>query len=188
MSVLLFASWSMKIMMFGCLPNDTWLARIAEFLRRFIVFVVLSRRHQGGSKLPRSCFRCGIWLLINTLRLRQDGRHFPVDIFKCILMNENKIISIQISLKFVPKVPINNIPVFVQIMTWRRPGDKPLSEPMVVRLPTQICVTRLSMFFLTPFLKLLVYDEWHVLLTYHLLYATTHRYTVIRKNSSHPKI
>ena len=27
-------------------------------------------------------------------------------------------------------------------MDWRRRGDKPLSEPMMVRLPTQICVTR----------------------------------------------
>ena len=26
--------------------------------------------------------------------------------------------------------PINNIPALVQIMAWRRPGDKPLSEPM----------------------------------------------------------
>ena len=45
-------------------------------------------------------------------------------------------------LKFVPKGPINNIPALVQIMAWRRPGDKPLSEPMMVRLPTHICVTR----------------------------------------------
>ena len=37
-----------------------------------------------------------------------------------------------VSLKFVPKGPINNIPAFVQIMTWRRPGDKPLCEPMIV--------------------------------------------------------
>ena len=27
-------------------------------------------------------------------------------------------------------------------MAWRRPGDKPLSEPMMVSIPTQICVTR----------------------------------------------
>ena len=27
-------------------------------------------------------------------------------------------------------------------MAWRRSGDKPLSEPMMVRLPTHICVTR----------------------------------------------
>ena len=38
--------------------------------------------------------------------------------------------------------PINNIPSLVQIMAWRRPGDKPLSEPMMVRLPTHIYVTR----------------------------------------------
>ena len=27
-------------------------------------------------------------------------------------------------------------------MAWRRPGDKPLSEPMMVSLPTHICVIR----------------------------------------------
>ena len=80
--------------------------------------------------------------LINTLRPRQNGRHFPDDIFKCIFLNENVWISIKISLKFVPKGPIDNIPALVQIMAWRRPGDKPLSEPMMVRLPTHICVTR----------------------------------------------
>ena len=48
----------------------------------------------------------------------------------------------EISLKFVPRVPINNIPVLVQIMAWRRLGDKPLSEPMMDSLPTHICVTR----------------------------------------------
>ena len=56
-------------------------------------------------------------------------------------MNENVWISIKISRKFVPKGPINNIPAMVQIMAWRRPVDKPLSEPMVVGLPTHICVT-----------------------------------------------
>ena len=30
----------------------------------------------------------------------------------------------------------------VQIMAWRRPSDKPLSEPMMVSLLTHICVTR----------------------------------------------
>ena len=45
-------------------------------------------------------------------------------------------------LKFVPNGPINNIPSLVQIMAWRRPGDKPLSEPVLVSLLTHICVTR----------------------------------------------
>ena len=79
---------------------------------------------------------------LNTLRPRQNGRHFPDDIFKWILLNENVWISINNSLKFVPRGPINNITTLVQVMAWRRPGDKPLSEPMMVRLPTHICVTR----------------------------------------------
>ena len=74
--------------------------------------------------------------LINTLRPRQNGRHFPDDIFKWTFLNENVWISFDISLKFVPRGPINNIPTLVQVMAWRQPGDKPLSEPMMVRLPT----------------------------------------------------
>ena len=79
---------------------------------------------------------------LNTLRPRLNGRHFADDILKCIFLNENTWIPIEMSLKFVPQGPINNIPALVQIMAWRRPGDKPLSGPMTVRLPTHICVTR----------------------------------------------
>ena len=81
----------------------------------------------------------GQW--VNTLRPRQDGRLFPDDIFKCIFLNENAWILLEILLKFVPKVQINNIPALVQIMAWRRSGDKPLSEPMMVSLLTHICIT-----------------------------------------------
>ena len=35
---------------------------------------------------------------------------------------------------FVHKGPINIIPALVQIMAWRRPGDKALFEPMMVSL------------------------------------------------------
>ena len=38
----------------------------------------------------------------------------------------------KISFKFVPKVQNDNIPALDQIMAWRSPGDKPLSEPMMV--------------------------------------------------------
>ena len=71
-----------------------------------------------------------------------NGRHFADDIFKCIFLNENVWIPIKISLKFVPKGPINNIPALFQIMARSRPGDKPLSEPMAVSLTMHICVTR----------------------------------------------
>ena len=79
---------------------------------------------------------------VNTLRPRQNGRRFAYDTFKCIFLNENVRISIKSSLKFVPKGPINNNPALVQIMGWRRSGDNPLSEPMMVSLLTHICVTR----------------------------------------------
>ena len=80
----------------------------------------------------------------NTLKLRQNGRPFTDDIFKYILLNENVWTSLKISLKFVPNARINNIPALVQILAWHQPGDKPLSEPMIVRLLTltHICVTR----------------------------------------------
>ena len=83
-------------------------------------------------------------MLINTLRPRQNDRHLADDSFTCIFLNENFQISNRISLKFVPKGPINNKPALVQIMAWRRPGDKPLSEPMMVRSVTHICVVRLQ--------------------------------------------
>ena len=78
---------------------------------------------------------------INTLRPRQNCRHFTDDIFKCILLYENVWISPKISLKFVPKVSINNITALVQIMDWRRLGDKPLCEPMMASLLTHTYVT-----------------------------------------------
>ena len=53
------------------------------------------------------------------------------NIFKYISVNEKFCILINISLKFVPKGPINNIPALVRVMAWRCVGDKPLSEPML---------------------------------------------------------
>ena len=78
----------------------------------------------------------------NTLRPRRNEQPFADDIFKRIFLNENVWISIKISLKFVPKGSINNIPALGQIMAWRRSGDKPLSEAMMVSLLKHICVTR----------------------------------------------
>ena len=86
-----------------------------------------------------------VYVMLNTLRPRENGRRFADDTFKCIYLNENVWMSIEISPKFIPTVSINNIPALVQIMAWRLPGDKPLSEPMMVRLQTHICVTRPSL-------------------------------------------
>ena len=65
--------------------------------------------------------------------IKQNDRHFTDDTFRCIFLNENFCISIKISLKFVSKSLIDNIPALVHIMAWGRIGDKPLSEPMLTQ-------------------------------------------------------
>ena len=105
--------------------------------------------HQGMRGLRSRCHAlqllhcndCAIFC-INSLRPRQNDRLFVDDIFKSIFLNENVWILIKISLKFVPKGLINNIPALIQLMAWRRLGEKPLSESMMVNLPTHICVSR----------------------------------------------
>ena len=79
---------------------------------------------------------------LNILRPRQNFRHLTDEYLNCISFNENVSVSIKISLKFVPKDRINNILALVKMMTWHRPGDKPLSEPIMVTLLTYVCVTR----------------------------------------------
>ena len=69
------------------------------------------------------------------------AHQFSDDIFKCIFLKKDILISIKISLKSVPKVPINKIPSLVQIMAWCPLGNKPLSEPMLVSLVMHLCVT-----------------------------------------------
>ena len=81
------------------------------------------------------------WSFFNLSPPRQNGQNFADDIFRCIIVNERFCISNEISLKFVPRGPIDNNSAFVQIMVWRRIGEKPLSEPMLARL-THICGTR----------------------------------------------
>ena len=55
------------------------------------------------------------------------------DIFKCIFLNEKFGIVIRISLKFIPKDPIDNKWAMVQVMAWCRTGDKPLPGPMITQ-------------------------------------------------------
>ena len=48
------------------------------------------------------------------------------DTFICIFLNENDSIPIWISLKFVPRSPVHNKQVLVQVMAWRRTGVDPI--------------------------------------------------------------
>ena len=128
---------------------QTWIHR-PQKVQGLLLQWELRGKHQIRNVISRQsnvveCWNF-VWLCVtrsfNSLRPGQNGRHFADDTLKRFFPNENVWISIKISLKFVPKAPINNIPSLVQIMAWRRPGDKPLSETMLVFVPTHICVTR----------------------------------------------
>ena len=91
---------------------------------------IKGRKRYRNSRSTNTNFNagCGSW------RCR---RHFRV-----IFFNESFCILIKFSLKYVRKGSFDNKPTFVQIMAWRQSGDKPLSDPMVISLPTHMCVTR----------------------------------------------
>ena len=79
----------------------------ALLLLRFVREIrILSGRCQGILKKPVAMY--------------PEPCHCGHNIFKCIFLNENVKIALKISLKFVPKGPINYIPSLVQIMACRR--------------------------------------------------------------------
>ena len=135
-------------------PNHIWNPTyISEYLADFVCVCVAPTLSLSACSVPVHLCLVSLVLFpshiystrpsrVNTLRPRQDGRYFADHVLKCIFFNENVWIPIKISLKFARKDPINDIPTLIQIMAWRRPGDKPLSEPMMVNLLTHICVTR----------------------------------------------
>ena len=54
------------------------------------------------------------------------------DIFKSIF-NESVWISIAISLKFIPKGPVDYKSALVQVIAWHRTSEKPLPESMLTQ-------------------------------------------------------
>ena len=114
-------------------PLCYWVKSYTAYWMKYIVWC-----HDMAVNFISRCNLFFHWLrtcsaIVNTLRPRQNGRHFADDTFKHIFLNENVRIAIKMSLMFVPKGPFHNNSALVQIMAWRRPGDKPLSEPMMVR-------------------------------------------------------
>ena len=94
--------------------------------------------------------------MFNSLRPRQNGRHFPDNIFKCIFMNENIQTTIKISLKFVPRSPIDNNPALVvssNEFIWQRlicifsvflSGSSTRAPHLSVRFPWVLCSSAVS--------------------------------------------
>ena len=85
------------------------------------------------------------WFQNYQVALTHWGRDKTVSTLQPTFFNTfswKKMDAFRISLRFVSQGPIKNIPALWHKIAWRGPGNKPLSEPMMVRLPTHICVTR----------------------------------------------
>ena len=73
----------------------------------------------GQSWVITSHIKPWMWLpihaliIINSSPLDKMAAVLAEDLFKCIILNENDRIPFQISLKFVPRSPINNKPALV---------------------------------------------------------------------------
>ena len=74
------------------------------------------------------------WLLMIATHGARWPAEFVDDIFKCIFLNENHRILIQISLKYIAMDPINSKSALVKMMAWRRIGTKPIFEQMMTFL------------------------------------------------------
>ena len=114
------------------LPHDTKFGNCrGEIVDRRMVFIWSLIHGSGWSRLIKAepgdnrpnndHHEVGRSHLLNPLRPRQNGRPFRRRHFRTHFWGWNNSIPIEISRKFVPRGPINNIPALVQIMAWRRP-------------------------------------------------------------------
>ena len=105
---------------FNCLLN-IWFGLIRIKTSKLYITGPLWVESTGQQWIPltkgQQCIRHSHTMIpswgFNTLKLRQNCHHFAHDIFKYIFFNENVWIPIEISRKFVPKGPINNITALI---------------------------------------------------------------------------
>ena len=110
-------------------PSGQWVNRISLQFSRMIKKVCPQTLVAVGRK--RGVYAVFKVVAAQHIEARQNGWHFPGDIFKCIFLNENVWIPNTIWLKFIPNSPIDNNTVLVQMMARRRTGAESLSELMM---------------------------------------------------------
>ena len=70
---------------------------------------------------------------INALKPEQNGRHFCRNNFQMRYLRERYFLLIHISLKFVPRCPIDNMSALVQVMACHMLSAKPLPEAVMTQ-------------------------------------------------------
>ena len=122
----------------GCLLNVSGLTKLKLCITSPLCCKGTSGSLQKVPVIPSAC-----WMLfirhVMSISLTHWGRDKMAAVSQTTLSNAFSWMKM---LEFRLRFQINNYPALVQIMAWRRSGDKPLSEPMMVSLLTHICVTR----------------------------------------------
>ena len=128
--------------------------RVSRVLLWFVVgvHVLVAQNHECCTQYPTQDLRIMSTLWFGLLRFctnqvlthwaEKYHRHFPYDIFNVFSWMRMHESQLRFHCIFFPKGGIDNIPARGQKMAWRLVGVKPLSEPMMVKLPRNICVTR----------------------------------------------
>ena len=136
--------------------ETVWTSQMAETTNRVKAYVDQTFSSLASSKFVETTTQCEanddkiacismlvqFWTLTvdNSSPPGQNGRHFADDIFKC--MNEKLRILIRVSLKFVPKGPINNKSALVQVMAWAEQATSHYLKKCLLSSLTHICGTR----------------------------------------------
>ena len=96
--------------------------------------IVIMGKKTWGCQVARLPMATGLRFFTdgNTLRPRQNGRHFFRLHIQMYFLEWKSSYFIHLSPKLVPKCPINNNTSLVQTMASRWAGNKPLSEQMMV--------------------------------------------------------
>ena len=122
-------TWTMYCWCYACFSNLHVLFYLVSPSLLFVIFFIaqcnpiICMMIKEDNKVSVFCIlysillaselHTGIFLMLSPLRPRWNRWHFADDIFKFISWNEYILRLIKISLKFIPKGPINNIPALV---------------------------------------------------------------------------
>ena len=127
--ILISVTWLDDLMQWSyCILALSHQCDIEDFIDDESAWVRVKQKGRNSLTNPTTISSACEGVAVNSSPPGQNGRHFADNIFSCIFLNENFDISIQISLKFVPKGSINNKWALIQEMAWHWKGDKPISE------------------------------------------------------------
>ena len=93
--------------------SDTWKWQVKQFYKNYLFHTSITLHAKWLLEYQKSLEDLLFGPLLTDLPLDKMAATLADGISRCIFMNEKFCILIETSLKFVPKVPINNNPLLV---------------------------------------------------------------------------